>query len=389
MNSFVSPKHIYYGTGSLEKLAGVLGNSQYQRVLIVADPMLKKLGVIDPITEILNEAHVEFTTITNVIPELPIETANQVVEEARQYHPELVIGVGGGSAIDLAKVVGVLVENEGEVSDYLNLNGTKKLQHKGVPKLFIPTTSGTGAEVTDIAVLSLEDTKDVITHEYLLADYAIVDPVLTYTLPEKVTAASGIDALTHAIEAYTSTQATPLTDSLALDAIRKISANMRTAVWNGKDKQAREQMTLGSLIAGMSFYNAGVAGVHALAYPLGGLFKIPHGESNAVLLPYVYDHIWPACLDKMVKIAEALDLPTQGKNQRHIAQDVVQSLFHLVEDVGLPTRISAYDIKEEDIDTLTNNGIKQTRLLNRSPKKLNEEAIKQIYTNAHQGKLTH
>ncbi len=179
--------------------------------------------------------------------------------------------------------------------------------------MLIPTTAGTGAEVTDIAVFSLADTKDVITHEYLLADYAIVDPVLTYTLPPRITAASGIDAFTHALEAYTSVQATPLTDTLALEAMRRIVGNIRRAVWNGQDKAAREQMALGSLFAGLSFFNAGVAGVHGLAYPLGGLFKLPHGESNAVLLPYVYDYIWPSCLEKMVQVAKIFNLLPMGK----------------------------------------------------------------------------
>ncbi|WP_173918200.1 iron-containing alcohol dehydrogenase [Halobacillus sp. Marseille-Q1614] len=387
MNPFVSPKHIYYGEGSLCKLPEIIQDLQVKKVVLITDPILKELGVIDPVLEILHNENVELDIITSVVPEPPIDTADQVVEEARESQPELVIGVGGGSAIDIAKATAVLVENEGKVEEYLNLNGTKKLENKGVPKLFIPTTAGTGAEVTDIAVFSLEDTKDVITHEYLLADYAIVDPVLTYSLPEKVTAASGIDALTHAIEAYTSTQAGPLTDSLALDAIGKISANIRTAVWNGKDKHAREQMALGSLIAGLSFYNAGVAGVHALAYPLGGLFKIPHGESNAVLLPYVYDHIWPACLHKMSKVAEAMGLPAEGKDNRTLAREVVWELFHLVEDVGLSTQLSAYEIKEKDIESLTRNGIKQTRLLNRSPKKLDEQSIHQIYTNAYHRRL--
>ncbi|WP_106496331.1 iron-containing alcohol dehydrogenase [Lentibacillus sp. Marseille-P4043] len=388
MSQFISPKNIYHGKGSLSNLEGILTDLQVQKVFLVTDPMLKELGVIDPLLEQLSNLNKKVEVVTDVVPEPPLEVGNKVVEKVRKSQADLVIGVGGGSALDLAKAAAVLAKNDGAIEDYLNLSGEKKLTNKGLPKVLIPTTAGTGAEITDIAVFSLEDTKDVITHEFLLADYAIVDPVLTYTLPPKVTAASGADALTHAIEAYTSINATPLTDTLALDAMNRIINHIRTAVWNGKDKEAREQMSLGSLIAGMSFYNAGVAGVHGLAYPLGGLFKIPHGESNAVLLPYVYDYIWPSCLKKMTNIANVFNLPTDGKNERDIALDVVQSLQKLVKDVGLPTTISEYNITAADIDRLTENGIKQTRLLKRSPKPLDREAVKEIYTNAYEGKRT-
>ncbi|MHA6258920.1 iron-containing alcohol dehydrogenase [Sporosarcina sp. CAU 1771] len=388
MSEFKSPHKIYYGAGSLEKLESILDEINARSVFLVSDPSLVKLGLINPILEVLECRKTNVYLETNVVPEPSVDLGNRIVNEIRKGDYDLVIGIGGGSSIDLAKATAVLAKNEGRVEEYLNLSGDKVPIHKGLPKVLIPTTSGTGAEVTDISVFSLEDTKDVITHDYLLADYVIVDPVLTYTLPQRITAASGIDALTHALEAYTSINSTPLTDLLALDAIEKISQSIRTAVWNGQDKKAREQMALGSLQAGLSFYNAGVAGVHALAYPLGGLFKIPHGESNAVLLPYVYDHIWPSCIDKMVKVAEAMQLPTEGKSNRVSAQSVVQSLLDLVKDVGLPIRLKDYNIKTEDLDRLAENGAKQKRLLSRSPKQLDITSIETIYKNAYEGTLT-
>jgi alcohol dehydrogenase class IV len=387
MDQFVSPKKIYHGEGSLRKLADIVRELNTQRVFLLMDPILKGLGVIQQTMQILEEQKIEVHLCTNVIPEPTLTVGNQVVEKIRNYKPELVIGIGGGSALDLAKVAAVLAENGGLVEDYLNLSAAKKITKRGLPKVLIPTTAGTGAEVTDIAVFSLEDTKDVITHEYLLADYAIVDPILTYTLPPRVTASSGIDAFTHALESYTSVNATPLTDTLALEAMRRIVGSIRSAVWNGQDKAAREQMALGSLFAGLSFYNAGVAGVHGLAYPLGGLFKLPHGESNAVLLPYVYDHIWPACLDKMVIVAKVFNLPTNGKSDREIARNTVRSILDLVRDVGLPTTLAAYNIRRDDINTLAENGMKQKRLLNRSPKQLTLESVEQIYLHAYDGVL--
>lgn len=253
--------------------------------------------------------------------------------------------------------------------------------------MLIPTTAGTGAEITDIAVFSLEETKDVITHEYLLADVAVIDPELTYTLPPRVTASTGVDALTHAVEALVSVNATPLTDALALEAIRKISANIRTAVWRGSNKDARREMAWGSMIAGLSFYNAGVAGVHALAYPLGGLFKIPHGESNAVMLPYIFDYIWPSCLEKMNKMAGALGLRTEGLNRRETALETVKELRNIVKDVGIPSTLKDFGIKEHDIDTLAKNGIEQKRLLARSPKPYTLKDIRERYEAAYHGEL--
>ncbi|ARI78621.1 iron-containing alcohol dehydrogenase [Halobacillus mangrovi] len=389
MYQFVSPKKVYYGEGSLSRLQDVLQELKVHRVFVVADPALKDLQVIDPIIHILEGEGVEVTISTDVVPEPSLNVGNQMVEQARESQAELVVGVGGGSALDLAKAAAVFIDNKGGVEDFLNLSGQQKFESRGVPKVLIPTTSGTGAEVTDISVFSLEDTKDVMTHPYLLADYAIIDPVMTYTLPPNVTASSGMDALTHAIEAYTSKHATPLTDSLALEAIGRISRNIRSAVWNDRDYKAREQMALGSMQAGLSFYNAGVAGVHALAYPLGGLHKVPHGESNAVLLPFVYDSIFPACLDKMAGIGKALGVPVEGKTNRQVAQSVVRYLLELVEDVGLPTTLSVYDIEEKDMERLVDNGLQQTRLLKRSPKPLSETAVRQIYFNALRGELTH
>ncbi|WP_181347712.1 iron-containing alcohol dehydrogenase [Thalassobacillus sp. CUG 92003] len=385
MHSFITPQHIYHGEHSIQQLHTIIADLNVANVFVLTDPVLKELEVINPVLDILKANDVAYHISTNVVPEPSVLTGEEVVEEMRDIRPDLVVAVGGGSAMDLAKASAVLTEHDGTVKNYLNLSGTKQLQASGIPTVLIPSTAGTGAEITDIAVFSLEDTKDVITHKYLLANYAIVDPVLTYTLPPKVTAASGIDALTHAIEAYTSVKATPLTDALALDAMKRIVGNVRTAVWNKHATEARKEMSLGSLIAGMSFYNAGVAGVHALAYPLGGLFKIPHGESNAVLLPYVYHYIWPSCLDKMVNLADVFSISTEGKDKRQIALEVVQALFDLVQDVGLPTSISVYNITQSDIETLTANGLKQTRLLARSPMPFDEDAIRSVYQHAWEG----
>ena len=385
MNSFITPQNIYHGENSIEQLRTIVQDLDVKNAFVLTDPMLKELEVIEPLMKILEEEGIHYDLSTNVVPEPPLDIGNEVLEEMREKQPDLVIGIGGGSAMDLSKAAAVLADHEGAVKDYLNLTGSKQLQSSGIPTVLIPTTAGTGAEVTDIAVFSLEDTKDVITHKYLLANYAIVDPQFTYTLPAKVTAASGVDALTHAIEAFTSINATPLTDTLALDAMKRIVGNIRSAVWNPKAYESRKEMSHGSLIAGLSFYNAGVAGVHGLAYPLGGLFKIPHGEANAVLLPYVYHRIWPSTLDKMYTLGEVFSVSYEGKDKRQVALEVVQALHELVKDVGLPTSISEYSITEDDIEQLTSNGTKQTRLLARSPMPFEENSIREVYQHALRG----
>jgi len=293
------PPLSYTGWGSISNLKVEVERFQAKRVLLVTDPVLHDLGLTQKVLDPLKELGVSVDIYTKVVPEPPLQVGEDLVKYARAQNSDLVIGLGGGSALDLAKLAGGISTHPGIVKDYLNLTATRKITKKGIPTILIPTTSGTGSEVTNIVVLSLETTKDVIAHDYLLADVAIVDPELTISLPAKVTVATGIDALTHAIEAYVSKGSSPVSDALALQAIRYISSSIRTAVYEGENKEARIKMSYGSYLAGLAFFNAGVAGVHALAYPLGGLYHISHGESNAVLLPYVMGYIRSSCEKRM------------------------------------------------------------------------------------------
>lgn len=387
IRTFISPVKIMTGAGSLSRLPDEIQSLKASKVMVFADPGVLKAGIVDSLIRLLTDNGLDYTLYSDIVPEPTLAVGDRAVAALRESKAELVIGIGGGSCLDIAKAASVLCKHDGSVADYLNLTGTKKLAHKGVPKILIPTTSGTGAEVTDIAVFALESTKDVLTHPYLLADTAIVDPELTYLLPARITASTGIDALTHAVEAVISINASPLTDMIALEAIKRISANVRTAVWHGANKAARAEMSYGSLLAGLSFYNAGVSGVHALAYPLGGLFKMPHGESNAVLLPYVFDFIWPSCLDKMQRIAEAMGIQTSGLTKREAAIATVVSLQELVRDVGLANSLRDYGIQAEHIELLAQDAIKQTRLLSRSPMPYTLNDIASIYRNALANKL--
>lgn len=382
----ISPKFIYHGLESTQEIKNILGDLNVKKVYLLCDPILKEINAVKKVTGILDSKGIEYVTSTNVMAEPSVEIGNEIVKEVREANPDLIIGLGGGSTIDLAKAASLVAPQEGNIENYLNLTGDLKLDNRKIPNILMPSTSGTGAEVTDIAVFSTGDSKDAITDPLMIADYAIADPFYTYSLPPKVAAASGVDALTHAIESFTSVEATPLTDNIAAGAIEKIYANIREAVWDKTNYAAKDELSLGSLMAGLSFYNAGCAGVHALAYPLGGNFKIPHGESNAVLLPYVYDEIIKSCSNKLSQLAPVFNIETGGKNNMEISKDITDKLFDLVKETGLPENLQHYNIEESDIELLTENALKQTRLLSRSPLELTGSVIRNIYKNALEGR---
>lgn len=377
----------YTGWGSLQQLLPEVKKYDPAHILIVTDPVLKDIGLVDKVSAPLIKNGYEVDVYADTAPEPPLALGEKLVSYAKSRKFDLVIGVGGGSALDLAKLTAVLAVHDGAVEEYLNLTGRKQISKKGLPKILIPTTSGTGSEVTNISVLSLESSKDVVTHDHLLADVAIVDPELTLSVPSKVTAATGIDALTHAVEAYVSVNANPATDALALQAIRMISSSLRTAVENGEDKEARTQMSYGSYLAGLAFFNAGVAGVHALAYPLGGQFHISHGESNAVLLPYVMGYIRSSCVTKMRDIFEALGGNATSLSTEEASYQCVKHLQSLIKDVGIPQTLRRFDIPESALQKLTEDGVQQKRILARSPLPLHEKDIRAIYQSAYDGTI--
>lgn len=381
------PPLSYTGWGAMEHLPAELKRFNARHILIVTDPFLHQIGLTNHVIAPLEELGMTYEVYTEVVPEPPLAVGEKLVAFTRDNNFDAVIGIGGGSALDLSKLAGVLSQHEGLVADYLNLTGSRQVTHKGLPTILIPTTSGTGSEVTNISVLALETTKDVVAHDALIADVAIVDPELTMSLPPKVTAATGADALTHAIEAYVSKFASPVSDALALQAIRLISASIRTAVHQGDNKEARTKMSYGSYLAGLAFFNAGVAGVHGLAYPLGGQFHLAHGESNAVLLPYVMGYIRSSCEERMKDIYEAMGFSPSGMSQTEASQACVRELKRLVEDINIPSTLQEFSIPKEAIQSLTDDAILQTRILARSPLKLELEDIFTIYAAAYEGKV--
>lgn len=381
------PPLTYAGEGALENLLPEVEKFRPSNILVITDPILLDIGLVEAVIGPLKAAGYKLDVYTDIEPEPPLACGEKLVDYTRAGGFDLILGVGGGSALDLAKLTAVLAAHEGPVKDYLNLTATRQVEHKGYPKILLPTTSGTGSEVTNIAVLSLESTKDVVTHDNLLADVAIVEPKLTLSMPPRVTAATGIDALTHAVEAYVSIHANPTTDALALQAIRLISGSLRRAYRNGRDKEARSQMSYASYMAGLAFFNAGVAGVHALAYPLGGQFHIAHGESNAVLLPYVMEYIRTSCRKRMADVLEALGISTAYMSEEEASLRCVEELQRIVADVGIPATLQEFSIPESALPLLVEDGVKQKRLLARSPMPLEKKDIAAIYRAAFTGEV--
>lgn len=376
----------FIGWGSLAEINTILKGHNAQSILVIADPALITLKVINPLLQLLDKDGISYTIYSDLIPEPTVESAQKAIDFGRKNAYDLVIGFGGGSALDITKLVAVFTKNPGPIAEYLNLNSMRTIEEKGIPKILIPTTSGTGTEVTNISVLSLPSTKDVVVHNYLLADAAIVDPALTASLPPKVTAATGADALTHAIEAFISVNANPYSDGLALQAIRLISSSLKEAVSNGNNKEARSQLAYGSYIAGMAFFNAGVGAVHALAYPLGGQFHLAHGDSNAVLLPYVLKYIQNSCSKKLAEILHAIDNSPINTSENEAAEKCIELLAQLMADIGIPLNLDDFGIPPAAAKDLAADAVFQKRLLARCPATLEEKDILFIYRSAFKNK---
>ncbi|OIJ09333.1 alcohol dehydrogenase [Anaerobacillus arseniciselenatis] len=364
------------GSDALNSLEGEVRNLGIKKPLIVTDEILQKVGVVETVETELKDYEVGI--YNRVKPEPEIELVEDCVNEIKSGHYDGLIAVGGGSAIDIAKAAAVLYTNNVPIEE---LFGTDNVQERGLPVIAIPTTAGTGSEVTNISILSdkKEQLKKGIVSPYLLPDVALVSPEMTLTMPKSVTAASGIDALVHAIEAFISVNASPITDALALKAIKMITIYLPKAYANPNDLKAREEMVTASLMAGMAFGNAGVGAVHALAYPLGGRFDIPHGISNALLLPYVMEWNKISNLEKFKEIAQAMGVDTRDLSDDEAADKAIKAMQQLSSYVEIPTSLQEFGITEEVIPHMADDASKITRLLNNNPRLFDVKDIEKIY----------
>jgi alcohol dehydrogenase len=369
---FTGIQRLVHGRGVISELPAEVDRLRGSNILIVTDPGLVKAGIADQVMKLLDGRRVDL--FTEVEPDPSIETVVACAGLVRSKGYDLVIGLGGGSALDVAKCASALATNEQDVAQYL---GIDKIDRPGVPKILIPTTAGTGSEVTNVAVLSLkaDKTKKGIVSRHLLADTAILDPEVTFGLPPAVTASTGMDALTHAIEAYVSRFAQPLTDDFALKAISMISGSLRTAVYNGKNYQARETMLTASLYAGLAFGSAATGMVHGLAMPLGGQFNIPHGIANSVLLPHVMRWNLVSSLSRYRDIAIAMGEPVENLSLRDGAERAVLAVESLSRDIGIPAYLNDLDIPRSAIEALAEDGMTNFRQVLPNPRDVVYEGL--------------
>jgi len=376
--SFTGAKKIVFGSGSFDELVEHIKESGGNNPLIVLDKGLSESGFGEKVSALLDKGGMKYAMFDGIEAEPALELADEGAKIALKEKCDAVVGIGGGSAMDVAKAVAVLAANKGKAVDYLGLN---KVPGQGLPKIMVPTTAGTGSEVTFTAVFSRKDLKkkEGMNSPYLYPELALLDPQLTLSLPPEPTAATGIDALCHAIESYTSVNSSPMSELVSLEAIDLISSSLRTCVHDGSNLEAREQMLLGSLYAGLGLANAGVGAAHSLSYPLGGKYGISHGLANTIMLPPVMEFNLPAALAKFAIIAEVMGEQTDDLPLRDAAYLAVEAVEALIEDCGIYAGLEELGIPEEEFPELAKVAMTVARPLENNPRKVTIEDAIEIY----------
>ncbi|MCE4552903.1 iron-containing alcohol dehydrogenase [Roseateles cellulosilyticus] len=380
--SFQTVPHLVIECGVSARLGEVLAERwSPRRLCVVTDAFLHRSGLLGPALQSLVAAGFELLVIDDVQPDPPDHVVQAASERARAFGAQLVLGLGGGSSMDVAKLVAVLVASEQPLAQ---MYGIGQVQGERLPLVQVPTTAGTGSEVTPIAIVTTgATTKSGIVSRQLYADMAVLDAALTTGLPPAITAATGVDAMVHAIEAFTSRRLkNPLSDQLALQALRLLSSHLLRACEHGQDLAAREALLLGALLAGQAFANAPVAAVHALAYPLGGRFHLPHGLSNALVLAPVLRFNAETSPEAYVGLAEAL-LPAVTGDAATKVQAFIRHLEALVAATGLPLRLRDHGIPADALPQLAADAMLQTRLLVNNPREVGEADALAIYRSAY------
>lgn len=378
-NDFVfrMPSKIIFGMGKFDLLPGEVSSFLTSgTVLVVMDPSVKPQ--IWPRAEKLLAGW-------KMIPceikpgEPTVETVDEMADFARKEEPSLVIGIGGGSAMDTAKAVAGLVTNPGSSEKY---RGQNLLTQPAIPGIMIPTTAGTGSELTQTAVLIHQGRKGGINSPHIIPAAAILDPVLLLDLPAEPTRATGLDALTHAIESFLSKNSNPLTEPISLKAAEILVAGLPAAVANGKDPEARTKTMMGSLLGGIGLANAGVIVGHSLSYPLGARYGISHGVANGLLLPYVAEEILPFATEKLARLAYAFGV-SKGRSEKKEAEEAIKFLFAFEEKIGFKKRLADFKIRQSDFEKMVEEAWAVAVPVANTPKPMAKEDLLRIYQAAY------
>ena len=366
------------GGGEALRLGEHVASLGASRVLLVTDPGLVAIGLIQPVQAALEATGVGVALFAEVAEDPPEAVVHAACAAGRDARVDAVVAVGGGSSMDVAKVVAALLAGDQPLAD---MYGVDRLRGGRLPLILVPTTAGTGSEATPVAVITTGETsKAGVSSATLLPDIAVLDADLTLGLPPRITAMTGVDAMVHAIEAYTSKlRKNPVSDNLARSALGLLAPNIRTAVFDGGNRPARAAMLLGAMQAGQAFANAPVAAVHALAYPLGGHFHIPHGLSNSLVLPSVLRYNLPVAASAYAELAElVLGEPVAGSDEAR-AMALVTGLERLIAELGLPPTLREADVPESSLERLAEDAMQQQRLLVNNPREVGYDDALVIY----------
>ncbi|MCT1578421.1 iron-containing alcohol dehydrogenase [Oceanobacillus kimchii] len=383
-NDFQIPSVIRFGEGALATVKEEVAKKNPSKLFIISDKGVAQAGLVEKLTDVLKSLQLPVETMTDIAGEPSFGLVEKTIHLLNQSEADMVIGIGGGSALDVAKASAALHDKQNLPSYF---SGDKVIENRTTPCVLLPTTSGTGAEVTKNAIFADEEAglKRGIVSPALLPDAAIVDPELTVSCPARVTAASGVDAFTHAIESYISTNATIKTRIYSEKSMKLFAQHITNAVHNGSNIEGRTGMSWASLLGGVSLANAGVGAVHAMAYPLGGTYHIEHGVANALLMPYVFKVIGKTCIDDMVNVASFLEIGDYSKSKHDALDAVIGYLIQLLQDLNLPTSLKELGVKEADLPDLAEQASQVKRLLSNTPYRLSEEQILRIYEDAYEG----
>lgn len=378
MKVFQTTPRILMGAGSFNAIAGEARLLGASRAIVFAGPNIVKAGYAADLEGSLGAAGMKVEVFSEIEPDPSDATAVKAGRAVREAGADLVIGIGGGSNMDIAKVASVLATNDLSLEE---MYGPDLVPRPGIDKILVPTTAGTGSEVTPVTVVSdgKGGTKKVVASPYILPRVAVLDPVLTLSLPPAPTAYSGMDALVHAIEAFTSLNATAFTDLFAERAMRLISSHIRNAHLDGRDLDARAAMLEGSMIAGMAFGNAGVTATHAFSYPIGARYHIPHGMANSIMLPSVMEYNLEASPARFAEVGRHIGVEVDGLEDREAALAMVDALRTLIADLELPTDLSGFGARAADVGDMSADVVANERIMANNPRPLTQADAEAIF----------
>lgn len=372
------PSCSYGGEGSIEKIKEIIAKEKSQKVVVFSDEGIKATGLLDILTKQLDETGVQYHVFTDCKPEPTYLQVEAVVDMVQGQECDLIIGLGGGSVMDAAKLASVLKGTPYTIKDLLN---DPTQAEKKVKTVMIPTTCGTGSEATCNAIVAIpeEKSKKGIVNDNMIPDYVILDAQMIAKLPKAIVAATGVDALAHVVECFTSKKATPFSDCYALEGAKLIFANIREAYNNPDNMDAKNKMLIGAYYGGIAITGSGTTAVHALSYPLGGKFHIAHGVSNAILFAHVMKFNKDACAERLAVLCDAINPAYAEKTVEEKADYVIDQIADIVKVTNIPTDLTQYGVTMDDLDFLVTAGSQQQRLLVNNMKELSLDDIRNIY----------